>query len=148
MCAPTRTARENPISGSNRDPELTKRLAVILMHSNIRPVMYNTAPITLIYPDSAFRLYVGFLAQGGRARADDQCPLIRVKQTWRRHRRMSDFDPEATLPPWVDEILPLDGLNVADTANKKCVCVLPGVVGNSAERGVSPDVRPRPVSLY
>jgi hypothetical protein len=34
MCGPTRTARENPISGSNRDPELTKRLAVIFVYSN------------------------------------------------------------------------------------------------------------------
>ena len=31
ICAPTCTARENPISGSNRDPELTKRRSFILL---------------------------------------------------------------------------------------------------------------------
>jgi hypothetical protein len=77
-----------------------------------------------------------------------ECPLLGVKRTSKFKSVTSAFDPKATLPPSVDEILPLDGLNLADTANKKCVCVLPGVVGNFAERGVSPDVRPRPVSFY
>jgi hypothetical protein len=34
-----------------------------------------SAPITLIYPDSAFRLYVGFWAQSRHPNALSRCPL-------------------------------------------------------------------------
>jgi hypothetical protein len=36
------------------------------------------------------------LALSGRLEAADECPLLGVKRTWRRHAVMSAFDPKRT----------------------------------------------------